>query len=48
LIGSEQVSVAKYIKNNGVSWKITDYKSMSDLVIVDTINTALMLLDIYR
>jgi len=48
LIGSEQVSVAKYIKNNDGSWKITDYKSMSDLVIVDTINTALMLLDIYR
>ena len=48
LIDSENISVEKYCRNNDGSWNFTEYKTVSQMFTIDTVNTAILLVDVYN
>ena len=48
LIDSENISVEKYSRNNDGSWILTEYKTISQLFTIDTVNTTILLEDVYH
>lgn len=48
LIDTEKVYVQKHIRNADNSWQLTDYKSLDNAFIIDTVQISLSLKDIYE
>jgi Uma2 family endonuclease len=48
LIDTEKIFVEKHIRNADNSWQLTDYRSLENSFIIETVNCSILLNDIYE
>lgn len=48
LVDSTSISVEKFIRNADSSWQLTEFKLLSDVFSIDTVNASMVLSDIYE
>ncbi len=48
LIDTERIHVEKHIRNNDNSWQLTEFKSLEDSFLINTVNLSISLKDIYE
>ncbi len=47
LIDSEKIAIEKFLKNENGSWQLTEYKTITESFVIDTIKISLLLSDVY-